>query len=107
MSSTRSPPQPHLQQACDLIPEGVTPLKEVVPEDTGHARVCQDVGIPLAYPVVREGPVRLRAAGVMAARQRNTQHTRRVRTQLASKVRRGSTLGSVARQHVVRLFVEG
>lgn len=79
----------------------------MVPEDAGHARVSQDVGIPLSYPVVWEGPVRLRAAGVMAARQRNTQNTRHVRIQLASKACQGPTLGSVTRQHVVRLFVEG
>lgn len=100
MSSTRCPPQSHLQQAGDLLPECVTPLKEVVPEEAGHAGVREDVGIPLAYFVVWEGPVRLRAACVMAAQQHKTHSIQDMSGTNLPSVR-------VARQHVVRLFVEG
>lgn len=59
----------HLEQTADLVLECVAPLKEVVVEDAGHARVCQDVGVALADLVVGEGPVDLSAAGVMVVNE--------------------------------------
>lgn len=59
----------HLQQHHNLIPQGVTPLKEVVVEDAGHARVGQDVGIALTHMVVGEGPVCLRTARVVVVNE--------------------------------------
>lgn len=56
--------KPYLQQALNLSPE-VAPLKEVIPKNAGHARVCEDVGIALAHFVTGEWPVSLRAARVM------------------------------------------
>lgn len=59
----------HLQEAHDLAPECIPPLKVVVPEDAGHAWVSEDVGVALHNLVVGEGPVRLRAASVMVVHE--------------------------------------
>jgi hypothetical protein len=60
----------HLQQAHDLAPECIPPLKVVVPEDAGHPWVCEDVGVALSNLVVGKGPVRLRAACVVVVNKR-------------------------------------
>ena len=51
--------------------EHLVVLEEVVPEDAGHARVREEVGVPHQRPVLREWPVALRAACGQAGAHRD------------------------------------
>eukprot|EP00955_Chlamydomonas_euryale_P049405 354244-Chlamydomonas_euryale.AAC.7 len=61
----------HLHEVDDLILQALVPLEHVFPEDAGNAWVRQDVGVANLHLVLREWPVRLRAAGVVVLHERH------------------------------------
>mmetsp|Transcript_13470 Transcript_13470/g.56426 ORF Transcript_13470/g.56426 Transcript_13470/m.56426 type:complete len:754 (+) Transcript_13470:938-3199(+) len=74
----------HGDQLRDGSAQPVTPVEEVVPQDAGHARVREDVRVPLRDLLAGEGPVRLRGTRVVvvqeghSARRPVAEHPRRL-----------------------------